>query len=1029
MSKVAFTPEQRNWQWWDDDAAEPTTSLASENAEPTLADTGIVRLRLDITETGGDTSSNTSISLEYSTDDSNWNAFGAAPAHWNYADGQATEGTTLTGIKLTGPTAQGEYHESGSNNSNYAAGTSTEIDIAIQQTASATSGQRYYFRAIISSSPVPLGSGDTHPFLTTYTAGATTYTKTTSLSGAVQEAGLTKTTSASGVLKKNDVLKTSSLSGAVQEEGLLKTSDLNALLQLIGITETTTLDASVQLADVTKTASANAVLKALGVERSISLSGELVVGRLDIVSTTPYGAAGFLYEITAKGAGTTYTKSTSLSTLIQQQNLLKLATLGAAIQKTITKTTSLESLLQSLESLDVDFNALIQVLNTLNTDMNSVLKKTGLTKEASLSGVLKALDNLLTASMDAGILQGDITLTTDMEALIQKLGTKDITLDAALLKNIELTTIFSAVLKAIGVEKTTQLNAYLSGAATKTASLNAILKALGVTKTTSLNAALQEAGLTKAADVNAVLQKIGITKTTLLTGVLKELDIQLALSLNAILEKAGITKTADLNAVLVGTGIEKTTSFSAIVKAAGLTKTADLAAYLQKLITATTSLNAVIQKTVELTAGMSARLQAEGLPLDFDALIQELGLTKTTSLSSALATRNTEVTSLTAILKGTDYSYTALEGCVLLAGLNNHTHFDACVLMQQIAQASFSGVLKKLDETKSTSFDSCLRELGLELTVDFSAIIGKTINITSNLSANIVPLGSFLTSTTPFGAAGEYYDIQIKGGNLINISLNAVLQKLFMVSTSLSGYLWDGSQAITSDMDAYIAGRHKSAWFNPDWFTSDWFNDNWFTALKAVAATLDACLQKQNGIRTTGMSARLIEYGLKYADMSAAIMKVIQLNAALGGAVQKENTLTAQLNAHLEKFNLLTASLNGVLIRLVTEGTLSVDFNGLLQKPLSLFLSLDASLVKHYAKTATMDAVVFLASLATTSLQAVLTALNIPVTTNLDVVINTLGYGQWVPENPTDNTWSPEGDAGHNWQEENSNSNSWNEET
>ena len=164
MGHAAYTPEQRNWKWFSDSNAEPVggDALAGENTEPTLSDSSIIRLRIDITETGGDSNANSPVTLEYSTDDTNWNSFGAAPQHWNYANGLGTDGNATTTYLLTGTTEHGEYIEAGTGNRAFTAALSTEIDIAIQQTASASGSQQYYFRVSVGGAVVSLGSGETH---------------------------------------------------------------------------------------------------------------------------------------------------------------------------------------------------------------------------------------------------------------------------------------------------------------------------------------------------------------------------------------------------------------------------------------------------------------------------------------------------------------------------------------------------------------------------------------------------------------------------------------------------------------------------------------------------------------------------------------------------------------------------------------------------------------------------------------------------------------------------------------------------
>jgi len=176
MGGAVFTPKQQNWQWWDDDAAEPTSSKAAENTTVTLSSwQEVCRLRVCINETGGKGANNIAIDLEYSTDDSSFTAFGSGN-HWDYYDGKATEGDLVTGNKLSDASTAGEYSESagGSGAFDIVASTQTEFDICIRNTSSATGSQIYYFRVKIDGTEVPLNSGETHPNLTTAAAAVAT---------------------------------------------------------------------------------------------------------------------------------------------------------------------------------------------------------------------------------------------------------------------------------------------------------------------------------------------------------------------------------------------------------------------------------------------------------------------------------------------------------------------------------------------------------------------------------------------------------------------------------------------------------------------------------------------------------------------------------------------------------------------------------------------------------------------------------------------------------------------------------------
>ena len=173
MGHVEFVPVQRNWKWFEDDNSEPTVQLAAENTTPTLPDnTSNIRLRIDLSETAGGTANNQTITLEYSTNDADFIAFGAAN-HWDYADGQATEGNNVTSFKLTGTDTFGIYEEGGGASFTYAVGNElAEWDVCIVPTGNVSGETTYYFRALLQGVEVPLDGGESHPEVLTAEAAA-----------------------------------------------------------------------------------------------------------------------------------------------------------------------------------------------------------------------------------------------------------------------------------------------------------------------------------------------------------------------------------------------------------------------------------------------------------------------------------------------------------------------------------------------------------------------------------------------------------------------------------------------------------------------------------------------------------------------------------------------------------------------------------------------------------------------------------------------------------------------------------------
>lgn len=170
---ATFTPRQKNWKFYENNAAEPTVQVAAENTTAPVNIGNIYRLRLQIHETGGKQGTNNSFKLQYSTDDTNFTDLGGANV-WNYANGAGTNGNATTSYLLTSSNAHGKYIEDASQTQTVGASSYTEIDVAIQS-VSAAIHTTYYFRAILAGSELlKENPPNTHPSVTTFA----TYTKT-----------------------------------------------------------------------------------------------------------------------------------------------------------------------------------------------------------------------------------------------------------------------------------------------------------------------------------------------------------------------------------------------------------------------------------------------------------------------------------------------------------------------------------------------------------------------------------------------------------------------------------------------------------------------------------------------------------------------------------------------------------------------------------------------------------------------------------------------------------------------------------
>jgi hypothetical protein len=171
---ATYTPVQKNWRWVANDSSTAPTPLANENAQPTLANNDdIIHLRFTFAELGAKADTSVAVAMQYSTnsDMSSPTAFGAAPAHWNYANGVGTEGSAVSGTsQLSDDTSFGEYCESGTNSLSVGASAAMEVDFALQATASVTGSTTYYFQCVQQGSALALDAGESYPTLITAAA-------------------------------------------------------------------------------------------------------------------------------------------------------------------------------------------------------------------------------------------------------------------------------------------------------------------------------------------------------------------------------------------------------------------------------------------------------------------------------------------------------------------------------------------------------------------------------------------------------------------------------------------------------------------------------------------------------------------------------------------------------------------------------------------------------------------------------------------------------------------------------------------
>lgn len=169
MGHTWTDPVSYNWRWYEDDGAEPTTALAAENAVyaiPHGAYFKVLRLRIQIREQGNLGGTGT-LGLKYrnATQPSIWYSVTGASSLVRYYDGQAVEGNTLAGAKLSDTDYLGKYQESDYTQTyNAAQDSDSEYDITIRL-APICPGYTVEFKLVFNGTEISPASGKALPSL------------------------------------------------------------------------------------------------------------------------------------------------------------------------------------------------------------------------------------------------------------------------------------------------------------------------------------------------------------------------------------------------------------------------------------------------------------------------------------------------------------------------------------------------------------------------------------------------------------------------------------------------------------------------------------------------------------------------------------------------------------------------------------------------------------------------------------------------------------------------------------------------
>jgi|GEM_PF-5975802 len=177
----AYNPQTRHWRWYaDEEDATPGTAYAAEDTATPAIEMGKnvrLKLRINISNTGGAAEDNSRKKLQFTTDISNWidvAATSATTTDWRYFNGGGDDNVTLPPpppplLTDSSTTTRGIHNESSSDSPSYSdhpADTVVEFEYCIEGYA-ITAGTAYIFRLYdqVSAAVIPPESGQSNPTL------------------------------------------------------------------------------------------------------------------------------------------------------------------------------------------------------------------------------------------------------------------------------------------------------------------------------------------------------------------------------------------------------------------------------------------------------------------------------------------------------------------------------------------------------------------------------------------------------------------------------------------------------------------------------------------------------------------------------------------------------------------------------------------------------------------------------------------------------------------------------------------------
>jgi len=273
----------------------------------------------------------------------------------------------------------------------------------------------------------------------------------------------------------------------------------------------------------------------------------------------------------------------------------------------------------------------------------------------------------------------ELSVTTDLDALLQKTLTSTFSLDSLLQRNVPINLSVDGILSALKIIQT-NIDAKLWGSYTSDLSIDSLLQQIGIQTTLSVDALIAKQ-LSGVVNLDALLLKSGVSQTDV-DALLSQIKTE-TFSIDATLVKGG-TALSVLDAVLYALGGDFIiTSIDAIINKSGLLATLNIDSLLQRTAAETNVIDALLIKSLVAN-------------LNLDALLLK-SQTALTSIDASLFQLQSIASNMDAILYGVESltGVISLDALLLQVGQVSTITLDALIYQNLLKTASIDSILSE----------------------------------------------------------------------------------------------------------------------------------------------------------------------------------------------------------------------------------------------------------------------------------------------------------------------------------------------